>query len=98
MIKESTYLHFGDKSFRRPFNLLYFVSYRDLFMVDVVIPTLTADINMLATISRMPLDLLDDVVIGLRRIGCPGLPLLTARLLPSPEPWRQVDHPAACSG
>jgi hypothetical protein len=45
-------------------------------MADVVIPTLTAYIHMLATILGMPLNLLKDVVIRLRGIDSPGLFLL----------------------
>jgi hypothetical protein len=48
-------------------------------MADVVIPTLTAYIHMLATILGMPLNLLKDVVIiRLRSIGSPGLFLVLA--------------------
>jgi hypothetical protein len=48
-------------------------------VVDIVIPTLTAYIHVLATVLGMPLNLLKDVVIiRLRGIGSPGLFLLLA--------------------
>jgi hypothetical protein len=47
-------------------------------VADVVIPTLTAYIHVLATILGMSLNLLKDIVNKLRGIGSPGLFLLLA--------------------
>jgi hypothetical protein len=78
MHKTTAYLYFGYKLLRRQLDFSCLVNCGDFLMADVVIPTLTAYIHMLATVLRMPLNLLKDVIIRLSGIGSPGLFLLLA--------------------
>jgi hypothetical protein len=79
MHKTAAYLYFGYKLLRRQLDLSCLVNYGDFLVADIVIPTLTAYIHVLATVLGMPLNLLKYiVVIRLCGIGSPRLFLLLA--------------------
>jgi hypothetical protein len=78
MHKTVAYLYFGYKPLRCQLYFSCLITCGDFLMVDVVIPTLTTYIHVLATVLGMPLNLLKDVVIRLHGIGSPGLLLLLA--------------------
>jgi hypothetical protein len=79
MHKTVAYLYFGYKPLRRQLDLFCLVSCGDLFMVDIVIPTLMAHKHMLMTVLGMSLNLLKDVIIIRHRgISSLGLFLLLA--------------------
>jgi hypothetical protein len=73
MHKTAAYLYFGYKPLRRQLDLSCLVICGDFLMADIVIPTLTAHIHVLATVLGMPLNLLKDVVVirhcGLNSLG-----------------------------
>jgi hypothetical protein len=73
MHKTTVYLYFGYKPLCRQLDFSCLVSSGDFFVADVMIPTLTAYIQVLTTVLGMPLNLLKDVVIRLRGFGSPGL-------------------------
>jgi hypothetical protein len=52
-----TYLHFTDEVFGGSFHPVYLLDLSDLLMVIPVVSTLAPDINMLAPVTRIPLDL-----------------------------------------
>jgi len=61
-----------DKALGGPFHSLRLFDFGDLLVASPVVPTLTPDINMLAPIMGMPLDLLHFVVgarLGLLALG-----------------------------
>jgi hypothetical protein len=78
MHKTVAYLYFGYKPLRRQLDFSCLVNCGDFLVADVVIPTLTAYIHVLATVLGMSLNLLKDVVIKFRGIGSLGLFLLLA--------------------
>jgi hypothetical protein len=70
---EYTYLYFSDKP---SCCLLHFVRLLvdgDFFMADIVVSMFTVDVYVLSPILWVPLDFLDDVIIGLCRLLGTGL-------------------------
>jgi hypothetical protein len=63
MHKPAAYLYFGYKLLRRQLDLSCLVIYGDFLVLDIMIPTLTAHIDVLTTVLGMSLNLLEDVVV-----------------------------------
>jgi hypothetical protein len=63
VITEYTYLYFSDELSCCPLHSLRLLVDGDLFVADIVVSTLTADIYVLSPVLWVPLDFLDDVVI-----------------------------------
>jgi hypothetical protein len=79
MHKTTAYLYFSYKPLHCQLDFSSLVNCEDFLVADVVIPTLTAYIHVLATVLGMPLNLLKNVVvIRLHDIGSPRLFLLLA--------------------
>jgi hypothetical protein len=65
VITEYTYLYFSDEPSCCPLHSLHLLVDGDLFVVDIVVSTLTADIYVLSPVLWVPLDFLNDVIIRL---------------------------------
>jgi hypothetical protein len=76
VIAQYAYLYFSNEPSSSPLHSLRLLVDGDLFVADIVVSTLTVDVYVLSPILWVPLDLLDDIVIGLYRLLGTGLPLL----------------------
>jgi hypothetical protein len=73
LITEYTYLYLSDELSCCLLHSLRLLVDGDLFVADIVVSTLTADVYVLSPVLWVPLDFLDDVIIRLCRLLGTGL-------------------------
>jgi hypothetical protein len=73
VLTEYTYLYFSDKPSCYPLHSVRLLVDGDFFVADIVVSTFMADVYVLSPVLWVPLDFLDDVVIGLCRLLDTGL-------------------------